>query len=105
MKLISKVYRLSMDLRFLVGDDRYSKFDKDLRNLLNKHNIAIRKETCNEVTSNYEGDIVVEKCPHCGEEVRAYVTRASFCMNCGKIIYPCSLCTTCTNDCIHNGGM
>lgn len=105
MGLIGNVKRLTMDLRFLGTGERFDRFKSELGNLLKKYNITIQKENCGDITQKYENEVITDKCPHCQAEVRVYLIKSSYCMNCGKVIYPCSLCNTCTDECKNYGGL
>lgn len=104
MSVFASVKRMTLDLRYLNKKDKYTRFRNDLDKLLKQYNITILKESVNDSTEKYLDDTVLEVCPNCNVQVRAYSLREGYCMNCGKKIYPCSLCNTCTDECKITGG-
>lgn len=95
-KYIASVQRYTFDFRFPTNTKTSKTFDEELAAIIKRNNITAMKKTKCDVTSDYEDETVLETCKNCGKEVRAYLLKPSFCMNCGNKIYPCSVCKTCT---------
>lgn len=57
-------------------------------------------EFIKEYIAEYTADVVYEYCPHCeSEQVLIAEKEPQLCLDCGKMICPCSLCENCERNC------
>lgn len=92
--------QISIDVRYF-EDINISKVLKDLENkLMNEYGkLAVIASDTIDMNEQYADLTTDELCGNCGAEVKISANGYSVCPECGKPIYPCSMCGDCGVDC------